>query len=168
MIIGNYNNYNPYLSYVDNTYNDKNALLDLANSRVNGVNQKQSSNATTATKSSEQCQTCKNRKYIDSSNEGNVSFKSATHVSPEASFAAVASHEGEHVANAQAKGNEEGAELVSANVRIKMAVCPECGKAYAAGGVTSTTIKYSTTPYDGVRKLLEGDALRGANVDQQV
>lgn len=28
------------------------------------------------------CQTCKNRKYVDGSDEANVSFKSAAHVSP--------------------------------------------------------------------------------------
>lgn len=28
-----------------------------------------------------ECQTCKNRKYVDGSDEANVSFKSAAHVS---------------------------------------------------------------------------------------
>lgn len=36
-----------------------------------------------------ECQTCKNRKYIDGSDEANVSFKNAAHVSPEAAGAAV-------------------------------------------------------------------------------
>ena len=31
--------------------------------------------------SPEECQTCKNRKYVDGSDEANVSFKSAAHVS---------------------------------------------------------------------------------------
>ena len=34
-----------------------------------------------AVSSSEECQTCKNRKYVDGSDEANVSFKSAAHVS---------------------------------------------------------------------------------------
>mgnify|MGYP001188840773 CR=1 FL=1 len=33
-----------------------------------------------------ECQTCKNRKYVDGSNEANVSFKNAAHISPEAAF----------------------------------------------------------------------------------
>ena len=33
-----------------------------------------------------ECETCKNRKYVDGSNESDVSFKSPTHVSPEASM----------------------------------------------------------------------------------
>ena len=46
-----------------------------------------------------ECQTCKNRKYQDGSNE-NVSFKSASHISPEAAVIRVAAHEAEHVSNA--------------------------------------------------------------------
>ena len=41
-----------------------------------------------------ECETCKNRKYQDGSDE-NVSFKTAQHVSPSASGAAVRSHEAE-------------------------------------------------------------------------
>ena len=36
-----------------------------------------------------ECQTCKNRKYVDGSNEANVSFKNAAHISPEAASSAV-------------------------------------------------------------------------------
>ena len=50
--------------------------------------------------SPEECKTCKNRKYQDGSDEANVSFKSASHVSPESAGAAVRSHEAEHVKNA--------------------------------------------------------------------
>ena len=53
-----------------------------------------------------ECQTCKNRKYQDGSNE-NVSFKSASHISPEAAGIRVAAHEAEHVSNAYAKAAEE-------------------------------------------------------------
>ena len=45
-----------------------------------------------------ECQTCKNRKYQDGSNE-NVSFKSASHISPEAAGIRVAAHEAEHVSS---------------------------------------------------------------------
>ena len=46
-----------------------------------------------------ECKTCAERKYQDGSDEM-VSFKSASHISPEAAPAAVRSHEGEHVSNA--------------------------------------------------------------------
>ena len=61
-----------------------------------------------------ECQTCKNRKYVDGSNEGNVSFKTPGHISPESSGAKVMAHEKEHVANAVAKGNQADNKLVSA------------------------------------------------------
>lgn len=117
---------------------------------------------------STECQTCKSRKYVDGSNDGNVSFKSPGHISPEASAAVVSAHESEHVANAKQEGNKEGNELVSASVRLQMAVCPECGRAYVAGGVTSTTIRYGQTPYDNAKKQTDNLALLGANVDVAV
>lgn len=42
--------------------------------------------------SPQECQTCKNRKYQDGSDE-NVSFKSASHISPASSGARVRAHE---------------------------------------------------------------------------
>lgn len=116
--------------------------------------------------SPEECQTCKNRKYIDGSNESDVSFKTPTRITPESSAAMVRAHEQMHVANARQEGSKENAELVSAAVQLQMAVCPECGKAYMAGGVTSTTIKYSeANPYERNRKLLEGSFLKGSYID---
>lgn len=113
-----------------------------------------------------ECQTCKNRKYVDGSNEPDVSFKTPGNISPEQSFAKVSAHEREHVSNAVAKGSKPGAKLISANVTLKMGVCPECGRTYVAGGVTNTQIKYNeSNPYDRSRKSLEGDALVGANLD---
>jgi len=47
-----------------------------------------------------ECETCANRTYVDGSNEGDVSFKTPGHISPEASAAVVSSHEYEHVRNA--------------------------------------------------------------------
>ncbi len=112
-----------------------------------------------------ECSTCKNRKYVDGSNES-VSFKTPTHISPAASFARVAAHEGEHVANAVRKGNEPGAKLLSASVKLQMELCPECGTPYLAGGETRTTIQYQEqNPYENNRKSLEGSLLKGMNVD---
>ena len=113
-----------------------------------------------------ECQTCKERKYIDVSNESDVSFQSPTHISPEASFGAVAAHEQEHVSNAVAEGGKPDAKLISASVSYQMGVCPECGTAYIAGGTTRTTMQYNeSNPYESSRKSLEGSLLRGRNFD---
>ena len=74
-----------------------------------------------------ECQTCKNRKYVDGSNEANVSFKNAAHISPEAASSAVRAHEGQHVSNAYHKAATQNGEVVSASVRVQTSVCPECG-----------------------------------------
>lgn len=116
-----------------------------------------------------ECQTCKNRKYIDGSQESDVSFKAPGHIAPEQSYARVMSHEQEHVANARQKTTGKDASLVSATVSLKMATCPECGTSYAAGGTTNTTIRYSEdNPYDKGRKVIEGSFLIGQNVDEAV
>ena len=91
------------------------------------------------------CETCKNRKYQDGSNE-NVSFKAAAHISPSESGARVRAHEAEHVSNAYAKAAEKGGKVVSAGVTIRTSVCPECGRAFTAGGETRTTWKSQTCP----------------------
>jgi hypothetical protein len=112
------------------------------------------------------CQTCKNRKYIDKSNDPSVSFKTPSHISPEASAAAVSAHEQQHVSDAVSKGNEPGARLVSASVRLKTEICPECGKPYIAGGETVTQIQYNVSnPYENSRKSAEEGVLRGMNFD---
>lgn len=113
-----------------------------------------------------ECQTCKNRKYMDVSDEANVSFQSPTHISPEASFAAVSAHEQQHVANAVATGSQPGNRLIYSSVSLQMEVCPECGKPYIAGGTTKTQISYNeNNPYDASRKSLEGSLLQGMNFD---
>lgn len=98
----------------------------------------------------EECQTCKNRKYKDGSDE-NVSFKAASHISPEAAAGRVRAHEGEHVANAYSKAAQKGGEVLSVSVRLETAVCPECGKNYVSGGTTSTKIRYPVDS-EGARK----------------
>ncbi|MBQ8316150.1 MAG: hypothetical protein IJ427_08945 [Lachnospiraceae bacterium] len=112
-----------------------------------------------------ECQTCKERKYVDGSDEGNVSFKAPGHIAPEASAGVVMSHEKEHVANAKREGSKPGNELLSATVSLKTAICPECGRSYVAGGTTRTLIKYGDSDYDKNKKAADLDALLGANVD---
>ncbi len=95
-----------------------------------------------------ECQTCKNRKYQDGSDEM-VSFKAATHISPNAAGAAVRGHEGEHVSNAYKKAFQEGGKVVSVGVSIHTSVCPECGRTYVSGGTTHSVI---STPVNEDKK----------------
>lgn len=112
-----------------------------------------------------ECQTCKNRRYQDGSDEM-VSFKTPGRISPDESYARVKGHEQEHVINAIAEGNEENKELVSATVSLKTAICPECGRAYVAGGTTTTVMKtYGSDPYSQNQKSFEQEAARGNYVD---
>jgi hypothetical protein len=47
-----------------------------------------------------------------------------------------------------------------------MDVCPECGKAYIAGGETITQMKYNVdNPYEKARKSAEESLLKGMNFD---
>ncbi len=118
-----------------------------------------------------ECKTCKERKYQDGSDEM-VSFKSASHISPEASAARVRAHEQEHVNNAYEKaarsGMESGgktkAKVVQASVTLKSAICPECGRSYVEGGVTHTQIAYKEeSPYEKEKKAIDAQSLSGAN-----
>ena len=113
-----------------------------------------------------ECKTCKERKYQDGSNE-NVSFKSASHVSPESAGAAVRAHEQEHVANAYQDAYQHNGKVVSCSVSIHTAVCPECGRTYVSGGTTKTSVKYGNekNPYIQNMKSQHSDAFRGANID---
>ncbi len=136
--------------------------------KVSENNEKVSGRRTQKAETKGECQTCKERKYIDGSNEGNVSFKAPGHIAPESSAAAVMSHEKEHVANARQTGNKPGNELISATVSLKTAICPECGRSYVAGGTTRTLIKYGNSEYDKNKKAADLDALLGANIDMTV
>lgn len=115
----------------------------------------------------EECETCKNRKYQDGSDEMNVSFKSATHVSPAAAGGQVRAHEQQHVSNAYKKAAQNNGKVISANVSIHTSVCPECGRSYVSGGTTSTQIKYynEENPYQKALKTTDGAKYRGMNVD---
>ena len=114
-----------------------------------------------------QCETCRNRKYQDGSDEGNVSFKTASHVSPESAGARVRAHEGEHVSNAYKKAAQKNGKVVNASVSIHTSVCPECGRTYVSGGVTNTMIKYANedNPYTKNQKQLDAAKFKGANID---
>lgn len=113
-----------------------------------------------------ECQTCKSRTYKDGSNEGDVSFKAPGHIDPSASYSKVMSHEQEHVANAREKTVGNDASLLSASVSLKIAICPECGRTYVAGGTTTTRIAYNeNNPYERGQKTIEGSFLSGQNID---
>ncbi len=114
-----------------------------------------------------ECETCKNRKYQDGSDENNVSFKSASHISPESAASKVRSHENEHVSNAYKKAAEDDGKVLNASVSIKTSICPECGRTYVSGGLTRTSIKYSNedNPYTQNQKALDALGTRGANID---
>ena len=114
-----------------------------------------------------ECETCKNRKYQDGSDEM-VSFKAAGHIDPSNAAMVVMGHEQEHVSNAYRKAELGGGEVERASVRLKTDICPECGRTYISGGVTTTQIKYynESNPYQ--KDMKESDAVnkyRGANVD---
>lgn len=110
--------------------------------------------------SPEECETCKRRTYVDGSDEGNVSFKTSGHISPEASASVVKAHEYEHVSNAIREGNQPDAELLSVSVSLRTAICPECGTVYVAGGETRTSIRHSAeqSAYEQMKDAYAGFA----------
>lgn len=115
-----------------------------------------------------ECQTCKNRKYVDGSNEGDVSFKTPGHIAPEASASTVMAHEREHVSNAVAEGNKPNKQLVSATVTLHTSVCPECGRVYVSGGTTHTTMRSTkeiSNPYEKLQRDMNRNFLAGMNFD---
>lgn len=116
-----------------------------------------------------ECQTCKNRKYQDGSDEM-VSFKSAQHISPESAASRVRAHEQEHVSNAYSKAAKENGKVLQASVSVRLAVCPECGRSYVAGGTTRTQIKYynEENPYQKDLKATDHDKYAGMNLDYAV
>lgn len=116
-----------------------------------------------------ECETCKNRKYQDGSDEM-VSFKSAAHISPEASASRVRAHEQEHVSNAYKKAAKGNGKVLAANVSLQRAICPECGRSYVSGGTTTTKIQYSneSNPYQQNKKSADAAALIGMNFDLAV
>ena len=123
------------------------------------LNQGESTKKAPGRKSSPaECQTCKERKYQDGSDEM-VSFKTPGHIDPDNAQSVVMGHEQEHVANAYKKAAENNGEVVQASVRLKTAVCPECGRTYVSGGETNTQIRYynEQNPYQQTMK--QSDAI---------
>lgn len=84
------------------------------------------------------CLTCQERRYVDQSADGTVSFQMPTNIAPEAAKALIAAHEMEHIANERDNAERNGREVVSESVTIHTAICPECGMIYIAGGQAET------------------------------
>lgn len=163
IITGSFN----YANYYGNGYAGSYSSSAVSGSQKPVLNPGESTKVSPGRKSSPaECETCKNRKYQDGSDEM-VSFKSATHISPEASASRVRAHEQEHVNNAFSKAAQKGGKVISANVSLKTAVCPECGRSYVAGGTTSTQIKYpnESNPYTKNKKSADAASLIGSNLD---
>gem|GEM_PF-1750462 len=96
-----------------------------------------------------ECQICSNRKYQDVSNDATVSFQSPTRLSPGAAETMVRAHEQQHVNHEQVRAQESDREVVSQNVTIHYAICPECGSPYVSGGTTTTVTKAQAQPGAG-------------------
>lgn len=152
-------------SYLNNAYTASNSEEE---GRVIIRNPGESTEKQSGKKSSPaECETCKNRKYQDGSDE-NVSFKSPSHIDPNAAASRVRSHEQEHVSNAYKKAAESNGKVMSCNVSIRTDVCPECGRTYVSGGTTATQIKYYNEENPYQKEMKSSDAVnkyRGMNLD---
>lgn len=161
MTVGAISGYTPYISYIA----PNQAATPVG--KPEEIGQIQGTSKTDKTSPAYECETCENRKYQDGSNEADVSFKSATNVSPEAAASAVRSHEQQHVSNAYQKAEKDNGEVLSATVAIHTSICPECGRTYVSGGTTRTTIKYTNeeNPYQKDLKAQHASVLSGANIN---
>lgn len=153
----NFNSYRPYMTTGANATEGTGAIKNPGESDIKAPGRKSSP---------AECETCQNRKYQDGSDEM-VSFKSAAHISPEASAAKVRAHEQEHVSNAYKKASQKNGEVLQASVTLQTAVCPECGRSYVSGGETATQIKYKNeeNPYQKNLKSQDAGKLVGMNLD---
>ena len=167
IITGSYNYMNYYGSGLGSGYANSMQSNAVSAAEKPIVNPGESTEVAPGRKSSPaECETCKNRKYQDGSDEM-VSFKAASHISPQASASRVRAHEQEHVSNAFTKAAQKGGKVLSANVTLKTAICPECGRSYVAGGTTSTQIKYpnESNPYTKNKKSSDAASLIGNHLD---
>lgn len=165
--LGNYNNYNLPGNYGYGYSTDAASSAQSEEDKGVILNPGKSDVEKTGRKSSPaECETCRERKYQDGSNEM-VSFKSAAHISPQASSSMVRAHEQEHVTNAYNKAAQNNGKVLSATVSLQTAVCPECGTVYTAGGTTRTKISYSdeSNPYQQNKKIADAAELIGQNLD---
>ncbi len=145
---------------------EKAAAADSSKGAAFGAEERESAGRLAGKSSPEECQTCKNRKYVDGSDE-NVSFKSASHIAPEAAGARVRAHEGEHVSNAYSDAEKNDGKVLRASVSLKTEICPECGRTFVAGGTTNTMIKYTdeSNPYQKNQKSLDAARFVGNHID---
>lgn len=170
MTIGNIGNFYGYMQNTDPISAPQNGIKNTAGTQepeeAKGLSDK--TKVKNGYRSSpEDCQTCKERKYQDGSDESDVSFKAPGHISPEASASAVMAHERQHVSNAYQKAAQNDGKVVSCNVTLHTAVCPECGTVYVAGGTTNTSISYpnESNPYQRDKKAQDAIRFTGANID---
>jgi len=169
-----YSGISPYSSGQKDGYNDNGAIQSWQTNQEDVAAGKKGQRADDAdrVKGKKQsldgeCETCEKRKYQDGSNEM-VSFKAPGHIDPGNAAMVVLGHEREHVSNAYNKAELNNGEVKQASVRLKTAVCPECGRTYIAGGETTTQILYFNEENPYQKDLKESDAdnkYRGANVD---
>ena len=175
-MIGGFNNYNVYTPYSMNSISGisgygqitKIPAIRPQNETNKVIKNPNESNVKSAGRKSSpaECETCASRKYQDGSDE-NVSFKTAQHISPEAAASRVRAHEQEHVNNAYNKAAKNNGKVISANVAIKTAICPECGRSYVSGGTTTTQIKYynEENPYQKNLKATDSAKYKGRMID---
>lgn len=164
--ISGYNAYAPYSMNPVSAISGHGNLSGITGITTNGeihkaIKNPNESNVKSAGRKSSpaECETCASRKYQDGSDE-NVSFKTAQHISPEAAASRVRAHEQEHVNNAYTKAAKNNGKVISANVAIHTAICPECGRSYVSGGTTSTQIKYYNEENPYQKNLKETDAAK--------
>lgn len=171
--LSGYNSYAPYSTSPISGISDFGSVTGIKGIQPDGETQKtiknpNESNVKSAGRKSSpaECETCASRKYQDGSDE-NVSFKTAQHISPEAAASRVRAHEQEHVNNAYTKAAKNNGKVLSANVAIHTAICPECGRSYVSGGTTTTQIKYynEENPYQKNLKATDSAKYKGRMID---
>ncbi|MDL2217028.1 hypothetical protein LJC27_00030 [Christensenellaceae bacterium OttesenSCG-928-M15] len=105
----------------------------------------------------EECYTCATRRYVDGSNDSNVSFQTPTKIAPNMAKAKVMAHEKEHVVSERMRAQQSGRKVVAQSVTVSHAHCEECGKLYISGGQTRTvTKKQAETAYEQFAPLDKG------------
>ena len=171
--LSDYNSYTPYSMSPISGISGFGSVTGIKGIQPDGETQKtiknpNESNVKSAGRKSSpaECETCASRKYQDGSDE-NVSFKTAQHISPEAAASRVRAHEQEHVNNAYTKAAKNNGRVLSANVAIHTAICPECGRSYVSGGTTTTQIKYynEENPYQKNLKATDSAKYKGRMID---
>lgn len=91
--------------------------------------------------SEEGCNLCNSRRYVCST--GETSDGTSTIIPGKQSNLRVQHHEAQHLHQARIKAVQEGRVVVSQDIHLQHAICPECGGSYVSGGqaVTRTLSK---------------------------